>query len=302
MKQRFILISVLVFMISSLFGQDKLLLYSHYSYSGMAINPAYAGSKPSLSASVSHRSQWIGFEGAPSYNIVSLHTPFKNKPMGLGLLVLNESMGLRKFTGIYANYAHKIKVGQGVLAMGLKAGIGAGKLDDVDLGEDIVFSEKSKSYLLPNFGLGFYYTTNKYYLGFSIPMLLGYKANETGEVVAYHDFSQYAYYVLAGTKVTLDNSWQLKPSALLAYDKASGIIFDGGASVEYKERIRCGLNYRLKQALILLLEYQLSYQMRIGLAYDYGVGDFSVYSRSSVEINLEYNFGYKVRASNPTIF
>lgn len=302
MKQRFILISVLVFMISSLFGQDKLLLYSHYSYSGMAINPAYAGSKPSLSASVSHRSQWIGFEGAPSYNIVSLHTPFKNKPMGLGLLVLNESMGLRKFTGIYANYAHKIKVGQGVLAMGLKAGIGAGKLDDVDLGEDIVFSEKSKSYLLPNFGLGFYYTTNKYYLGFSVPMLLGYKANETGEVVAYHDFSQYAYYLSAGTKVALDNSWQLQPSALLAYDKASGIIFDGGASVEYKERIRCGLNYRLKQALILLLEYQLSYQMRIGLAYDYGVGDFSVYSRSSVEINLEYNFGYKVRASNPTIF
>lgn len=302
MKQRLILIGVLVFMISALFGQDKLLLYSHYSYSGMAINPAYAGSKQSLSASVSHRSQWIGFEGAPSYNIVSLHSPFKDKPMGLGLLVLNESMGLRKFTGIYANYAHKIKVGQGVLAMGLKAGIGAGKLDDVDLGEDIVFSEKSKSYLLPNFGLGFYYTTNKYYLGFSIPMLLGYKANETGEVVAYHDFSQYAYYLLAGTKVTLDNGWQLQPSALLAYDKASGIIVDGGASVEYKERIRCGLNYRLKQALILLLEYQLNYQMRVGLAYDYGVGDFSEYSRSSVEINLEYNFGYKVRASNPTIF
>lgn len=289
-------------MISSLFGQDKLLLYSHYSYSGMAINPAYAGSKPSLSASVSHRSQWIGFEGAPSYNIVSLHSPFKDKPMGLGLLVLNESMGLRKFTGIYANYAYKIKVGHGVFAMGLKAGIGAGKLDDVDLGEDIVFSEKSKSYLLPNFGLGFYYTTQKYYLGFSIPSLLGYKANETGAVVAYHDFSQYAYYFLAGTKIALDNNWQLQPSTLMAYDRASGIIFDGGASVEYKERIRCGLNYRLKQALILLLEYQLNYQMRVGLAYDYGIGEFSSYSRSSVEINLEYNFGYKVRASNPTIF
>jgi type IX secretion system PorP/SprF family membrane protein len=302
MKQRLSSIGVFIFMMASLFAQDKLMLYSHYSFSGLAINPAYAGSHQALSASVSHRNQWIGFEGAPAYNIVSIHTPFKDKPMGLGLLIMNESMGLRKFTGIYANYAHKIRFRSGILSMGIKAGIGAGKFEGIDLGDDQVFNEKSKSYLLPNFGLGFYFTAKKYNLGFSIPLLLGYKANESGDVISYHDFSRYAYYLTGETKIRLDNNWQIKPSALLAYERASGIILDGGASVIYKEHIRCGLNYRLKQAVIMLLEYQINYQLRVGLAYDYGIGSFSEYSRSSAEITLEYNLGYKVRASNPTIF
>ena len=66
-------------------AQEKALLYSHYTFNGLALNPAYAGSHEMLSVSLSHRSQWMGFEGAPSYNILAAHTPFEKNRDGTRL-------------------------------------------------------------------------------------------------------------------------------------------------------------------------------------------------------------------------
>ena len=43
-------------------------LLDQYSLNGMAINPAYSGSKEALSVGLSVRNQWVGFEGSPAYN------------------------------------------------------------------------------------------------------------------------------------------------------------------------------------------------------------------------------------------
>jgi type IX secretion system PorP/SprF family membrane protein len=283
-------------------AQEKTMLYSHYSFNGLALNPAYAGSHEMLSISLSHRNQWIGFDGAPSYNILGLHTPFKNTRMGLGLLVMNESIGLRKYTGIYLNYAHRMSLGRGKLALGLKGGISTGRIEPVDLGDDIVFSESANSYLLPNFGIGAYYYTRKFHAGLSVPLLLGYKSNEKGDVIAYHAFNNYAYYLTAGIDLDIAADFQLQPSALVEYDKAGGAIIDGGVSIMYKELVRFGGSYRFKQAVVMLLDVKINYQLKVGVAYDYGFSEISTYNRNSFEIALEYNFGYKIKASDPTIF
>jgi type IX secretion system PorP/SprF family membrane protein len=288
---------------ASVKGQEKALLYSHYTYNGLAINPAYAGSHDMLSVSVSHRSQWMGFEGAPAYNILGVHAPYKDTKMGLGLLVMNESMGLRKYTGIYLNYAHRITLGRGKLALGLKAGLGTGKFEQTDLGDgDIIFSKNTSSFLLPNFGVGAYYYSKKFYAGLSIPLLLGYKTTETGEVTVYHDFKKYAYYLTAGVNIDIAQNWQVKPSALVEYDKAGGVIADVGVGLLYREAYSVGISYRSKQAIVMLLDYKVTNQLRVGIAYDYGISALNSYNRSSMEIALEYNFGYKIKASNPTIF
>ena len=284
-------------------AQEKALLYSHYSFNGLAINPAYAGSQDVLSVSISHRSQWMGFEGAPSYNIFGVHTPLKNTKMGLGLLVMNESIGLRKYTGFYLNYAHRLTLGKGKLALGLKGGLSTGKFEPVDLGnDDNIFGEKTSSYLLPNFGIGVYYYSRRFYAGLSVPLILGYETNETGEVTAYHDFNKYAYYFTTGITFNLATNWQLQPSGFIEYDKAGGPVVDGGLSLLYKDLLRVGGSYRSKQALVMLLDYKVTYQLRVGIAYDYGLNEINEYNRNSFEIALEYNFGYQIKASNPTIF
>jgi type IX secretion system PorP/SprF family membrane protein len=284
-------------------AQEKTLLYSHYSFNGLALNPAFAGSREMLSISLSHRSQWMGFEGAPSYNVLGIHTPFKNTKMGLGFLVMNESIGLRKYTGFYLNYAHRLNLGSGKLALGLKGGIATGNYELIDLGDDeYVFGEKSSNYLLPNFGLGIYYYTRKFYAGLSVPLILGYETNETGEVTIYHDFNKYAYYLIAGVYFNIADHWQLQPSGLIEYDKPGGVIADVGLSLLYRDVLRAGASYRSKQAIVMLLDYKITDQLRVGIAYDYGLNDLNAYNRNSFELAVEYNFGYKVRAANPTIF
>lgn len=296
-------ISILLLAAAGVEAQEKALLYSHYTFNGLAVNPAFAGSRDLLSLNLSHRNQWMGFDGAPVYNIFAAHTPLKKTNMGVGLLVMNESIGLRRFTGVYANYAHRIPLGRGKLALGLKAGFASGRFDNTDLGnDDQVFSQKTENFLLPNFGLGAYYYTRNFYAGLSLPLIMGYQANDAGEIVLYHDMSHYSWYFTAGVTLDVAAGWALQPSVLVNYTKSGGVVADGGLSMLYKELLRFGATYRTKQALVLLTDYRITYQLRAGLAYDYGLGGLNEYNRSSLEITLEYNFGYRVRVASPTNF
>jgi type IX secretion system PorP/SprF family membrane protein len=303
MRRLTLILTISLLSLIGLEAQEKALLYSHYSFNGLALNPAYAGSHEMLSVNLSHRSQWMGFEGAPSYNIFAVHTPLKKTAMGVGLLVMNESIGLRKYTGFYLNYAHRVTLGRGKLALGLKAGLASGKFDVSGLeGDDDVFTNKSSSYLLPNFGAGVYYYTHNFYVGLSVPLMLGYRTNGSGKITAYHDFSKYTWTMTAGITMRVADHWSLQPSALVEYEKASGLLADGGLSVLYQDLLRVGCSYRTKQALVMIMDYKLNYQLHVGLAYDYGMNGINEYNRNSFEIVLEFNFGYQVKASNPTQF
>jgi type IX secretion system PorP/SprF family membrane protein len=131
---------------------------------------------------------------------------------------------------------------------------------------------------------------------------LGYRTSESGKIAVYHDFKQYAWYFTTGVNIKISDPWVLQPSALLQYDIPSGLIADAGASVIYKDVLRVGCSYRSKQALVFILDCKLNYQLHAGLAYDYGMNGINEYNRNSFEIVLEYNFGFQVKASNPTLF
>ena len=284
-------------------GQEKERLYSHYTFNSVAINPAYTGTTGMLSTSISHRSQWIGFEGAPAYNVFSLHTPFKDTRTGIGFHVLNESLGLRKQTGIYLNYAYRLSFSRSTLSLGLKAGISTGSFEQVEMGyDDYLYNENAVRFLLPNFGLGIYYYSKNFHAGLAVPHILGYQAGDEGEIVSYHDFKKYAYYFTAGYKFPLSADWKIYPSLFLEYEKSSGLIGDYSLSVLYKDLFSLGASYRNTGAVAMLMNYSINYQLKLGLAYDYGLNGINEYNRSSVEVVIEYSFGYRLKASNPTIF
>src|SRR6187455_1944188 len=67
--------------------------YSQYMYNGLAINPAYAGSKDYLSLTAVYRKQWADFPGAPETQTFSAHGPLSQGQMGLGFLFVNDKTG-----------------------------------------------------------------------------------------------------------------------------------------------------------------------------------------------------------------
>jgi type IX secretion system PorP/SprF family membrane protein len=52
-------------------------MVSQYMFNGLYLNPAYAGSHDYWSSTLSYRSQWVGFDGAPETFIASADGPIQ---------------------------------------------------------------------------------------------------------------------------------------------------------------------------------------------------------------------------------
>jgi type IX secretion system PorP/SprF family membrane protein len=79
MKKSFNLILVLFLAVLSLQSYDMSAQqdaqYTQYMYNTLSINPAYAGSRGGLSLIGLHRSQWVGLDGGPRTQTLSVHSP-----------------------------------------------------------------------------------------------------------------------------------------------------------------------------------------------------------------------------------
>ena len=73
-------------------------MFAHYMYNTQWLNPAYAGTREALTITGIHRSQWVGFDGAPIDQSLTMHSPILNGKMGAGLSVLNDKIGPTKST------------------------------------------------------------------------------------------------------------------------------------------------------------------------------------------------------------
>src|SRR5665811_949755 len=197
-------------------------VYSQYLQNGLLINPAYAGSRGSLSAFLSYRMQWMGIPDAPVFQSVSLNTPMKNDKVGLGIMAQFMKFGFTKSQSIYASYAYHIRLKKGKISFGLKGGFDKSNTDYTGIltttKNDPVFTGNDKPYFLPNVGAGIYYFSEKLFGGVSVPSFLSYRKNTaTGSLEAYHSFSQYDLVFFAGGLITFSEAFKFKPSVLVDY-------------------------------------------------------------------------------------
>lgn len=279
-------------------------VYSQYMLNGLALNPAYAGSRDVFNITIGYRNQWVGFDGAPVSQTLSAHTPLKNEKIALGVFLHNEQIDVRNNTSLYINYAYRLPLAGGRLSLGLKAGgvnrnVNWNKLSLHDPG-DIVFSDPGSSDILPNFGFGAYYYADRFFIGASIPLFLS-DSTRNSKAVSYHDMSNYNYLVSGGF-VAGRGGVKIKPSFLVKYNERNPVQIDANLSFILADRVWLGASYRLENAVVGLVKVQLNEQFRIGYTYDYSLGHLNNYNNGSHEIVLIYDFRYRVNAVNPRYF
>ena len=85
--------------------------FTQYMYNTVSINPAYAGSRETLSIVGLHRTQWAGLEGGPTTQTISLHSPLRNENIGLGLSFINDELGYQNFSYLYGDFSYTIQTG-----------------------------------------------------------------------------------------------------------------------------------------------------------------------------------------------
>ena len=86
---------------------------SMYMFNPLQFNPAYAGSRGDFNAVAIVRSQWVGMNGAPKSQFISLNSPLKIRNMSLGMHLSNDQIGARNRTSFYGDYAYTLRFKRG---------------------------------------------------------------------------------------------------------------------------------------------------------------------------------------------
>ncbi|BCY27587.1 PorP/SprF family type IX secretion system membrane protein [Flavobacterium okayamense] len=286
--------------------------YTQYMYNMSVMNPAYAGSKESLSLGILYRKQWVEIEDAPTTATFFGHSPV-GKNVGLGLSVISDKIGPVEENNIYGDFSYTLSLGgEHKLAFGIKTGltlhkvglfseIGNGYVPDVD---DPAFSENiSNTYF--NIGSGLFYYTNKYYLGFSVPNMLKSKHLDLSVNGDQYEFgSETSHYFFTGGYVfDLNEKVKFKPFFMLKSAFSAPTSLDLSTNFLFNDKFEVGATYRLDDSFGAMANYAVLPNLRIGYAYDHIVSDLKVTTPSSHEIILlwDVNFSKKV-SSSPRFF
>ncbi len=267
-------------------------MFSQYMFNMLTVNPAYAGSRDVLSTTAMRRWQWVNIDGAPRTTFFSADMPVANKKVGLGLLAYNDRIGATNTNALYLNYAYRIRLSKGTLALGLNAGFGQYKADFLSLtstdgGDPIAMQNVNK--LMPNFGFGTYYSTDRFYIGISAPHLMN---NKLSKVSSSQAIQRRHLFAMTGVVIPLSLFIKVKPSVLVKYVEGAPLQVDGNVNFWFDDRISIGASFRTGDAIVGMLEIQILPQIRLGYAYDASLTRVRKYSAGSHELMLRYEFGF----------
>ena len=265
--------------------------YTNYMYNSNSFNPAYIGSTEYLKATLVHRNQWVGLDGAPVTNNFSIYSPV-GKSVTLGLSAWSDKIGPSIESSLAVDFSYTIKTSQDYkLAFGLKVSGALLNVDytklDIYQPDDQEFARNIIDKFIPNIGVGlFYYNTNSY-IGLSTPGIL--TVNHIDETASFSSEQTHIY--LTGGYVFEMGNVKLKPALLAKYVKGAPIIGDFSANFLYLDRFTLGAAYRTAKTFSALTGVQVTNQWFIGYAYDSEIGKLSNYNGGSHEIILRFDLG-----------
>jgi len=304
--RKIIKILFLLFIPASVCGQITPLT-SQYVLNPLVLNPAAAGNRGVLNVAAFYRKQWVGVKGSPETMTLIADAPFQDDRMGLGLIVLSDKIGITKETHIKADYSYKVAVSKGTLSFGLGAGIAItntawSKSIVLDPEDDLILTD-DKGFVVPAFSFGTYYSDKRYFAGFSIPKLLGYKFDaDKKKYVINNNMSEYYYLFNTGYLFDLSPGLKFLPSALIAFSPGDKILYDVNANFRVMDRFWFGASYRSNRSIIGMFQVQLNDQIRFAYTYDYDFAKLRTFSSGSHEVMLRYEFRYNVQAISPLNF
>jgi len=314
-EMRKIIITISLILGVGLLSAQQEIQVSQYMFNGLFLNPAYAGTHKYWEATALHRSQWVKFDGAPTTQILAIDGPLMDEKIGLGAIVNHDKIGDTEQFEFIANAAYHLDLDsekKNRLSFGLRAGFTnyTARLDETFVFDenDPVFSQSVSNKFVPKIGAGVYFYSEKFYAGLSVPTLyagddvLSIKADSVFRGTDKTYFEKH-YFFNTGYVFNLSENVILKPSVLVKYTPAAPLTVDVNANFLIYEKVWIGASYRTGDAIVGIVEVNISPQIRVGYAYDLTLTDISNYSSGSHEIMLGYNFGKEViKMKSPRYF
>jgi len=274
--------------------------FTQYYHNTIGFNPGVAGSNDAICLNVGHRSQWVGFDNAPTTQNINADIPLSILHGGLLVNIVNDQIGFFQDISAALGYAYQLDLGPGTLGLGLSVDFRNKNVktaqwiypDGTAGSNDPTILRPNTSAMTPELNFGAYYTTDLWYAGLSTSRLLQSEANFGGSA---RYKSKLHYYLTGGYHLSLpDYQLVLTPSFLIKSDLNSNISMDLNVNALLQDKIYGGLGYRNQDALSLMAGYQVLPSLRLAYSYDITTSALSGYSGGSHEIFLNYCFNIEI--------
>jgi type IX secretion system PorP/SprF family membrane protein len=302
MKTRILLIAMMFTGIVSYAQQDA--QFTQYMYNTINVNPAYAGSRGAMSIFALHRTQWVGLDGAPTTNAVSINTPLNSSRLGLGVSVINDKIGPTHENTISADLSYTVPASETFkLSFGIKA---TANLFDLDVSRlspkqagDLSLQNFNK--FTPNIGAGIYLHSDKAYIGLSIPNFIETNRYDDNDVKIFKE--KKSYYLIGGYVFDLNPTIKFKPALLTKMVAGAPLQVDLSGNFLFNDKFMVGAAYRVSAAMSGMVGFQVSDGMYIGYAYDLETTKLDNYNSGSHEVFLRYEiFKNNKKITTPRFF
>ncbi len=301
-----------------LLGQQQP-LHTMFMYNKLLVNPAYAGYHEHVCASAIFREQWLGFEGAPETQALSIHGPLSSQRIGIGMNLQRHAIGVSSSTTLDAIYDYRIPMGNGTMSFGVQ---GSGRVLYVDYTDprikavqdiniDPGIEAVSDSKFIINVGAGIYYSTPTFYLGLSSPRLMASDIDfEVNNLFTAKE--QAHFYLMSGVALPLDGRLNFVPQVMVRYTEAAPVSVDLNLGLRWGEDHSVAVAFRkggiddaLLESIDVMASAKILRGLRLGAAYDITMSELKRYGNGSIEVMLMYCFGEPAKPStfiNPRYF
>ncbi|MDH5610012.1 MAG: type IX secretion system membrane protein PorP/SprF, partial [Cyclobacteriaceae bacterium] len=242
-----------------------------------------------ISANMLWREQWVGFEGAPSTQTFSVHSPINFRPISLGIMFIHDKIGLTNQNGINLDYAYRIRLGQSRLSFGLQASFNNFRTNyNLDGVLDPTLLTANVNVSRPNFGTGLMWHSDKFYLGLSVPQIVNQKM-DPNNIASDAELIRH-YFLLGGYVFPVSSNVLLKPNFLFKAVPGAPAQIDVNLNVLLQDIVWVGVSYRQLESLSGLLQIQITPQFQVGYSVDILTDDYlrNVNSGTSHEIMINY--------------
>lgn len=279
-------------------------MYSQYMFNTLAFNPAYAGSADVFTAMLLSRHQWVGFDGAPATQTLSIHSPLPGQHLALGGNILHDVAGPARQTGAFMDLAYRIRTGRHTrLAFGLKGGVNFFQADIASLStvEPDPAAMNLSGKALPNFGFGMFWHAPRYYVGISAPKLLENSIGEGGQVFTGREARH--FFLMGGYVLDLHRDLKFKPSVLVRAVAGAPLSVDINMNFLMQDKIWFGAMYRVGNSFGVMAQYRFNDQLYAGYAFDLTTTRMGAYNAGTHEVMVGYDFRFsKGRTISPRYF
>ena len=268
-------------------------MFTQYMHNPVSINPAYAGSRGTLNAVMMNRQQWVGIDGAPKTMTLSVNSPFINYNLGIGFSLLYDQIGPTKQVGVYTDYAYHLKVTNQVkLAFGIKGGFNMYDVNTLNLqGSQFEDNPKVEKMYLPNFGMGSYLYSNKFYLGLSIPKMLQNSLSDNKNTLLNKE--ERHYYFTGGLVLNIVENVKFKPSFTFRMVEGAPLSSELSGALLLHNRLWLGGMYRYAEALGAMVKFDISSTLGLGYAYDMSISRLRNYNQGTHEVYISYDIDFR---------